>query len=233
MFSITLCHSHYMKAMKTLGITVCLKSNRHLLKTQQSSAISTHTSTQAVSHPFLPDMKEPSCTWNCNLHKKKTHPSLDSPQCSLDQKGQNTFSNKTRELSWLSWCTELGPDSCFICFCLKMFPSASCVVYWSVVHDPGRTKMKTSQDDFSFLLKDLNTIRAVWSIFFSGYCSADWQNPWDNEKLSQMIFPAVLYSGKAGSALHAAKLAHKAGEAEVCLPHQMLGAPHILQGGSW
>lgn len=32
MFSITLCHSPSMEAMKTLGSTVCLKSNRHLLK---------------------------------------------------------------------------------------------------------------------------------------------------------------------------------------------------------
>lgn len=215
--------------------------NHSLLKEQQASIKNptimsykhTHTPPHRLYHIHFFQIWKSHHVPETVIYTKNPHPSLDSPQCSLDQKGQNTFSNKTRELSWLSWCTELGPDSCFICFCLKMFLSASCVVYWSVVHDPGRTKMKTSQDDFSFLLKDLNTIRAVWSIFFSGYCSADWQNPWANEKLSQMIFPAVLYSGKAGSALHAAKLAHKAGEAEVCLPHQMLGAPHILQGGSW
>lgn len=189
----------------------------------------THTSTQAASHSFLPDMKEPSCTRNCNLHKKP-HPSPDSPQCSLGQKGQKPFSNKIRDLSWLSWCTELGPDSCFIHFCVKMFLSASCVVYWSAVHDRGRTKMKTSQDDFPFLLKDLNTIRAVWSSFFSGYCSPDWQNPWDNEKLSQAIFPAVLYSGKAGPAPHTAKLATRLGRQRSAFPISCWVHPKFCRG---
>lgn len=41
-FSITLCHSPYMEAMKTLWITVCLRNTRHLLKTLLSWAISTH-----------------------------------------------------------------------------------------------------------------------------------------------------------------------------------------------
>lgn len=49
-FSITLCHSHYMKAIKTLGIRVCLKSNRHLLKTQQSWAIRTHAPPHRLHH---------------------------------------------------------------------------------------------------------------------------------------------------------------------------------------
>lgn len=58
----------------------------------------------------------------------------------------------------------LDLDSCFIHFHVKLFLSASCVVYWSAVRDSGGAKMKTSWNYLPFLLKDLkdlNTIRAV------------------------------------------------------------------------
>lgn len=117
----------------------------------------------------------------------------------------------------------IDPDSCFTHFHVEMFLSASCVVYWSAVRDSGEAKMKTSWNYFPFLLKDLNTTRAVWSSFLSGYCSSDWQNSCDNEKLIQRGFPAVLYSGKAGSALHTAKLTHEAWEAAGCTPNSAGG----------
>lgn len=136
MFLITLQCSRYMKAMMTLGITFCLKSNGHLLKNQQLWAINTHTPLHMLHYINVSHIYKNHLAPETVIYTQR-HPSPVSSQCFLDSRGQKPSEVKPRELTWLTWCTKLSPDSCFIHFRAKMFPSASSVAYWSTSHDPG------------------------------------------------------------------------------------------------
>lgn len=132
-FSITFCHSHYMKAMKTLEITVCLKSNRHLLKPQQSWAISTHWPPHRLHHihffqtgksHHVPDTV--TCTKNSTpvwIHlsapwiRKVKNPSAIKPEGSL---GWADVQNRPWFLLHSFPCKDVS--KCFLCCVLVCSP---------------------------------------------------------------------------------------------------------------